>query len=59
MRRVDRKRRQQWEDVVEEMVLDPGSFGFCNVPAIDKDDTDLGEDGAHIAPDRLLINGEI
>ena len=59
MRRIDRQRRQQRENVVEEMILDPGPLGFGDVAAFDQNDADLGEDAAQIAPDRLLVAGEL
>ena len=58
MRRIDRERRQQRENVVQEMVLDPGPLDFGDVTAIDQNDADLGQDCAQIAPDRLLVDGE-
>ena len=58
MRRIDRKRRQQREDVVEEMILDPGALGLGDVAAVDENDTDFGQDAAQVAPDRLLVGGE-
>ena len=59
VRRVDRQRRQQREDVVEEMVLDPAPLGLGDVAAVDQDDADFGQRGAQIAPDRLLVAGEL
>ncbi len=59
MRRVDRQRRQQWEDVVEEVILDPGALGFGDVAPIDQLDADLGEDIPQVAPDRLLVGSEL
>ena len=59
MRRIDRERRQQRENIVEEMILDPAPLGFGHVAAIDQNDADLGENAAQIAPDRLLIGGEL
>ena len=59
MRRIDRERRQQREDVVEEMILDPGSFGLGDVAAVDQNDADLGQDAAQVAPDRLLVAGQL
>ena len=59
MRRIDRERRQQRENVVEEMILDPGPLGLGDVAAIDQNDADLGQDAAQIAPDRLLVGGEL
>ena len=58
MRRIDRERRQQRENVVKEMVLDPGPLGFGDVATVDQNDADLRQDSAQIAPDRLLIDGE-
>jgi hypothetical protein len=51
--------RQQRENVVKEMILDPGALGLGHVAAIHEHDTDLGEDAAQIAPDRLLVGGEL
>ena len=59
MRRIDRQRRQQRENIVEEMILDPGSLGLGDIAAIDQNDADLGQDAAQIAPDRLLVGGEL
>ncbi len=59
MRRIDRERRQQRENVVEEMILDPGPLGLGDIAAIDENDADLGQDAAQIAPDRLLVGGEL
>ena len=58
MRRIDRQRRQQRKDVVEEMILDPASLGLGDVAAIDENDADFGQYAAQIAPDRLLVLGE-
>src|SRR3954471_21402426 len=58
MRRIDRQRRQQREDVVQEMILDPCPVGLWYVAAIDQDDSDFAQDAAQVAPDRLLIGGE-
>ena len=41
MRRIDRKRRQQREDVVEEMILDPGPLRLGEVVAVDQHDAGL------------------
>ena len=59
MRRVDRKRRQQRKDVVEEVILDPRPLGLGDVAAIDQHDTDVGQNAAQVAPDRLLIACEL
>ena len=58
MRRIDRQRRQQRENIVEEVILDPGPLGLGDVAAIDQNDADLGQDAAQVAPDRLLVDGE-
>jgi hypothetical protein len=58
MRRIDRQRRQQRKDVVEEVILDPGSLGLGDIAAVDENEADLGQDGTQIAPDRLLVAGE-
>ena len=58
MRRIDRQRRQQREDVVEEVILDPAPLRLGDVVAVDQHDARLGENGAQIAPDRLLVGGE-
>ena len=59
MRRIDRERRQQRKNVVEEVILDPGPLGLGDVAAVDQNDADVGEDSAQIAPDRLLVDGEL
>ena len=58
VRRIDRKRRQQREDVVEEMILQPGPLRLGEVVAVDQHDAGLRQDGAQIAPDRLLVGGK-
>jgi hypothetical protein len=59
MRRVDRERGQQREYIVEEVILDPASLGLGDVAAIDQNNADLGQDAAQVAPDRLLVGGEL
>ena len=59
MRRIDRERGQQRENIVQEMIFDPSALGLADVAAIDQNDADLGQDGAQIAPDGLLINGKL
>src|SRR4051812_28157600 len=59
MRRIDRERRQQREDVMEEMILDPGPLRLGHLLAVDKDDPDVRQDAAQIAPDRLLVGREL
>jgi len=58
MRRIDRQRRQQRENIVEEMILDPAPLGLGDIAAIDENDPHFGQDAAQIAPDRLLVAGE-
>ena len=43
---------------MEEMILDPGPLGLGDVVAVDQHDAGLGQNGAQIAPDRLLVGGE-
>src|ERR1700712_4141174 len=59
MRRIDRQRCQQREDVVKKMILDPGAFGLWNVAPVDQYDADLDEVAAQIAPYRLLVVGKV
>ena len=58
VRRIDRQRRQQRENVVEEVILDPGPFRLGDVTAIDHDNPGPGQIAAKIAPDCLLVGGE-
>ncbi|MGX1214022.1 hypothetical protein AB7M42_004287 [Bradyrhizobium diazoefficiens] len=55
MGRVDRERRQQREHVVEEVVLDPGPLRLGDLLAVHQHDADIGQRGAQVAPDRLLV----
>jgi hypothetical protein len=57
--RIDRERGQQREHVVEEVVLDPGPFRLGDVLAVDQCDADVGQRAAQVAPDRLLVGGEL
>ncbi len=41
------------------MILDPGSLGLGDVAAIDEHETRLGQDATQIAPDGLLVDGEL
>ena len=59
MGRIDRKRRQQREDVVEEVILDPAALAPGDVAPVDQHDAGIGEKVAQVAPDRLLIGGEL
>jgi hypothetical protein len=56
--RIDRKRRQQREDAVEKMILEPGPLRLGEVVAVDQLDAGLGQDGTQIAPDGLLVGGQ-
>src|SRR5438552_665757 len=58
MRRIDRQRRQYREDVVEEMVFQPGLFGLGDFGAVDQDDIFLAQVFAQRAPARLLVGRE-
>src|ERR1700736_766519 len=49
MRRVDRERRQQRKDVVEEMILDPRPLALGDIASVDEDDADLGQNAAQVA----------
>ena len=59
VRRIDRKRREQREDVVEEVILDPAPLALGDVASVDQDDADVGKRVAQVAPDRLLVIGEL
>ena len=41
------------------MVLDPATLGLGDIAAIDEHDAHIGQDAAQIAPDRLLVIGEL
>ena len=58
VRRIDRQRRQQREDVAEEVILEPAALRLGEVVAVDQRDAGLRQGGAQIAPDRLLVGGE-
>ena len=55
---IDRQRRQQRENIVEEMILDPAAFGLGDIAAVDENDADFGQHAAQIAPDSLLVAGK-
>ena len=55
MRRIDRQRREQREDVGEEMLLQPGALGLLELRAVDQRDADGGEFGPQFDPALLLI----
>ena len=58
MRRVDRERRQDGEDVLEEMLLEPQGFGTREVGAVDEHDALVQEVILQLAPAPLLVRGE-
>ncbi len=58
MRRVDRERREDREDVVEKMILEPGPLRLGQRVHVDQDDVLCGEFLAQLAPARLLVAGE-
>ena len=41
------------------MILDPGPLGLGDVVAVDQHDAGFEQDGAQVAPDRLLVGGEL
>jgi hypothetical protein len=47
------------KNIVEEVILNPASLGLGDIAAIDQNNADLGQDAAQIAPDRLLVGGEL
>ena len=44
---------------MEEMILDPAALALGDIAAVDQDDADVGEQMAQVAPDRLLVDGEL
>ena len=59
MRGIDRERRQQRKDVVEEVILDPAALGLGDFPGVDHDDAVGAKRLAQLAPDFLLVAGEL
>ena len=55
---VDRERRQNREDVAQEMVGEPRPVGLLERIRIDEHDAVAGELGAKLAPARLLVAGK-
>ena len=55
MRRIDRKRRQQRENVREEIIFKPGFFSLADVGTIDQHNAGFRKRGAQFAPLCLLI----
>jgi hypothetical protein len=44
---------------VEEVILDPAPLALGDVAAVDQHDADVGQRVAQVAPDRLLVVGEL
>src|ERR1700677_4028687 len=55
MRRIDRKRRQQRENVREEIIFEPGLLRLADVGPIDEYDTGLRKRSPYFTPLGLLI----
>ncbi len=55
VRGIDRQRRQQREDVAEEVILEPAALRLGEVVAVDQHDAGIRQVAAQIAPDRLLV----
>ena len=55
MRRIDRKRRQQRENVREEIIFEPGLLRLADVGTVDQHDAGFRKRGAQFAPLCLLI----
>ena len=58
MRGIDRKRRQQRENVGQKIIFQPGLFGLADVGTVDQHDARFRECGAQFAPLCLLIVDE-
>jgi hypothetical protein len=58
MRRVDRERGQQRENVAEKIIFEPGFLRLGDVWGVDQRDAGLGERRAQLAPLRLLVLGQ-
>ena len=58
MRRIDRQRGQHREDVLQEMIVEPGLLGLGDVGAVDQDDVFLAQVLAQRAQARLLVGRE-
>ena len=59
MRRIDGKRRQHREDVVEEIILEPGGLRLGQTRSFDKDDPLLQKYVLQFAPAVLLRGREL
>ena len=58
MRRIDRERRQHREDVLEEVVFEPGAVGLLQAVAFHEHDVRGLEFVAKLPPAGLLVGGE-
>ena len=58
MRRIDGERRQHREDVLQEIVFEPGAIGLLQAVGFDQHDVRGLELLAQFAPARLLVAGE-
>ena len=58
MCRIDRERREQWEHLTQEVILQPGLFLLGHLRTVDQYDTRLGKLDAQFPPPRLLVAGE-
>ncbi len=59
MGRIDRQRRQHWEDAAVEDLLDRRSVGGGDVLGVQEDEAVAGELGAHRPPDALLPGHQV
>ena len=59
MRRIDRERRQQWEDVREEMLFQPIALRFFKVASLHKRHVCGSECWSYFLPAFLLIGREL
>ena len=59
VRRIDRERRQHREDVVQEVVLEPGDLRLRQRRGLDEDDALMEEIVLELAPAPLLVGGEV
>src|SRR6185503_2471940 len=58
MRRIDRQRRQHRENVLQEIIFEPGAVGLLQAVGFDQHDVSSFELFAKFAPACLLIAGE-
>jgi hypothetical protein len=58
MRRIDGQRREQREDLAQEMVVEPGALFLRHLRSVDNRDAVLRELAAQLAPALLLVARE-